>query len=169
VCAVGEIGLDYHYDFAPHAVQHEVFRAQIRLAQRLRLPIVVHTREAADDTFAILDEEHAADIGGVFHCFTGDWNQARRALERGFLISLAGIVTFPRATDLHEVARKLPLDRLLIETDSPFLAPVPFRGKRNEPARVARVAEVVGELRASTAAEIGDVSATNFQRLFGRT
>lgn len=117
---LGEIGLDYHYDVAPRDVQQAVFREQIRLAQRRRLPIVIHTREAEDDTFRILAEESAGDIGGVFHCFTGDRVMARRALDAGFHVSLAGIVTFPRALELQEVAKLLPLDRLLIETDSPF-------------------------------------------------
>jgi len=163
---LGEIGLDYHYDFAPHAVQQQVFREQIRLAATRRLPIIIHTREAEDDTFAILAEEHAGDVGGVFHCFTGDRAMARRALDIGFHLSLAGIVSFPKAVELQEVARMVPIDRLLIETDSPFLAPVPHRGKRNEPAYVARVAEVIGELRGVPAAAIGEATRNNFNRLF---
>jgi TatD DNase family protein len=162
--AVGEIGLDYHYDFAPRDVQQQVFREQIRMARRRGLPIVIHTREAEDDTFQILAEEPSGD--GVFHCFTGDRPTARRALDLGFHVSLAGIVTFPRALELREVARLVPLDRLLIETDSPFLAPVPFRGARNEPSYVTRVAEVIGELRGVAAAEIGAAARENFERLF---
>jgi TatD DNase family protein len=164
--AVGEIGLDYHYDTSPREVQRQVFRAQVRLAGRLRLPIVIHTREAEEDTFRILEEENARDIGGVFHCFTGDREMARRCLDIGFYVSLAGIVTFPRALELKEVAKMVPLDRLLIETDSPFLAPVPHRGKRNEPAHVARVAEVIAELRGSGAEAIGHVTQQNHVRLF---
>jgi TatD DNase family protein len=164
--AVGEIGLDYHYDFAPRAVQQQVFREQIRLARRLSRPIVIHTREAEDDTFRILDEERARDVGGVFHCFTGDRDMARRALDIGFQISLAGIVTFPRALELKDVARMVPLDHLLIETDSPFLAPVPHRGTRNEPARVARVAEVIAELRGMSVDAITRATGENFERLF---
>jgi TatD DNase family protein len=164
--AVGEIGLDYYYDFAPKQIQQHVFREQIRLARRRKLPIVIHTRDAEDDTFRILADESAGEFGGVFHCFTGDRAMARRALEIGFHISLAGIVTFPRALELKEVAKLVPLDRLLIETDSPFLAPVPFRGTRNEPAYVTRVAEVVGELRGTTAAAIDDAARANFERLF---
>jgi TatD DNase family protein len=164
--ALGEIGLDYHYDFAPRDVQQQVFREQIRLARRRRLPIVVHTREADEDTFRILAEESAQEIGGVFHCFTGDRAMARRALDIGFHISLAGIVTFPRALELKEVARLVPIERLLIETDSPFLAPVPHRGKRNEPANVVRVAETIAELRGSDAASIGDAALNTFRRLF---
>jgi TatD DNase family protein len=164
--AIGEIGLDYHYDFAPREVQQQVFREQIRLAQRLKRPIVIHTREAEDDTFRILTEERASEIGGVFHCFTGDRDMARRALDIGFHLSLAGIVTFPRALELKEVARMVPLDRLLVETDSPFLAPVPHRGKRNEPAHVARVAEVIAELRNTSAEAVAEATGENFDRLF---
>ena len=164
--ALGEIGLDYHYDFAPQDAQRAVFREQIRLARRRQLPIVIHTREAEDDTFAILAEERAADVGGVFHCFTGDRDMARRALDIGFHLSLAGIVTFPRALELKEVARMVPLDRLLIETDSPFLAPVPLRGKRNEPSYVVRVAETIAELRGIEPDEVAAAALANFQRLF---
>jgi len=164
--ALGEIGLDYHYDFAPRDVQQSVFREQIRLARDRRLPIVIHTREAEEDTFAILEEEQAADAGGVFHCFTGDSAMARRALDLGFHVSLAGIVTFPRALELKDVARMVPLDRLLIETDSPFLAPVPYRGKRNEPAHVTRVAETIAELRGIDAEGVARAARDNFMRLF---
>jgi TatD DNase family protein len=164
--AVGEIGLDYHYDFAPRDVQQAVFREQVRLAIRRRLPIVIHTREAEDDTFRILAEESAGDAGGVFHCFTGDRAMMQRVLDFGFHVSLAGIVTFPRALELKEVAKLVPVDRLLIETDSPFLAPVPFRGRRNEPAYVTRVADVIGELRREEAGRIGDAAEANFERLF---
>jgi TatD DNase family protein len=163
---LGEIGLDYHYDFAPRAVQQEVFREQIRLAKQRRLPIVIHTREAEEDTFRILNEEHAHEIGGVFHCFTGDRAMARRVLDLGFHVSLAGIVTFPRATELKEVAKMVPLERLLIETDSPFLAPVPHRGKRNEPANVVHVAETIAALRGVDVTAIGEAARVNFARLF---
>ena len=163
---LGEVGLDYHYDFSPRDAQQRVFREQVRLAKRRRLPLVIHTREAEDDTFGILAEEAAADVGGVFHCFTGDRAMARRVLDLGFYLSLAGIVTFPRAVELQAVARMVPLDRLLIETDSPFLAPVPYRGTRNEPAHVRRVAEVVAALRGATAAAVGDAALDNFRRLF---
>jgi len=163
---LGEIGLDYHYDFAPRDVQQQVFREQIRLAHRLSRPIVIHTREAEDDTFRILEEEGAQNLGGVFHCFTGDRDMARRVLDIGFHLSLAGIVTFPRALELKEVARIVPLDRLLIETDSPFLAPVPHRGKRNEPAYVSRVAAVIAELRGVSVERITEATDANFARLF---
>jgi TatD DNase family protein len=164
--ALGEIGLDYHYDVAPRDVQQRVFRDQVGLARQRRLPIVIHTREADDDTVRILEEEKAADVGGVLHCFTGDRAMARRALDIGFHISLGGIVTFPRALELKEVAKMLPLERLLIETDSPFLAPVPHRGKRNEPCNVVRVAETIAELRGVSADEIGQTARDNFERLF---
>jgi TatD DNase family protein len=164
--AIGEIGLDYHYDFAPRGVQQAVFREQIALAQRRALPIVIHTREAEEDTFGILAEVPLREPRGVFHCFTGDRATARRALDAGFYISLAGIVTFPRATELHEVARMVPLDRLLIETDSPFLAPVPHRGTRNEPARVVHVAGAIATLRGTTAEAVGEAAGANFARLF---
>lgn len=163
---LGEIGLDYHYDFAPRAAQQAVFRQQIALAKQRRLPIVIHTREAEDDTFGILEEEGARDVGGVFHCFTGDREMARRALDIGFHVSLAGIVTFPRALELKEVARMVPLDRLLIETDSPFLAPVPYRGTRNEPAHVVRVAEEIAELRGTSVDAVSGAALENFRRLF---
>ena len=128
-CAIGEIGLDYHYDFAPRDVQQAVFAAQLGLARERGLPVIIHTREATDDTFAIL--KGAGEIRGVFHCFTGDISMARRALDIGFYLSYAGIVTFPKASDLRDTVKIVPADRLLIETDSPYLAPVPHCGKRN--------------------------------------
>jgi len=163
---LGEIGLDYHYDFSPRDVQQEVFRRQIRLAGERGLPIVIHTREAEEDTFQILEDEGAGRVGGVFHCFTGDRVMARRVLDNGFHISLAGIVSFPKALELKEVAKMVPLDRLLIETDSPYLAPVPHRGKRNEPANVVRVAEVIGEVRGVAADAIAEATRQNFIRVF---
>ncbi len=166
VRAVGEIGLDYHYERAPREVQQAVFRAQIRLARDLGRPIVIHTREATDDTFRILAEERASTVGGVLHCFTGDREMAQQGIDAGLHVSLSGIVTFPRAYELREVARMLPLERLLIETDSPFLAPVPYRGSRNEPARVTRVAEVVAEVRGMTAPEVGEAALRNYVALF---
>ncbi len=164
--ALGEIGLDYHYDFAPRDAQRAVFGEQIQAARRRRLPIVIHTREAEDDTFSILEAEGARDVGGVFHCFTGDAAMARRAVEAGFHVSFSGIVTFPRATAIHAAATEVPLDRLLIETDSPFLAPVPHRGGRNEPARVTHVAACVAGLRGIAVEEVRAASSANFRRLF---
>jgi TatD DNase family protein len=163
--ALGEIGLDYHYDFAPHDVQRAVFSTQLRLAASRHLPVVIHTREADDDTFRIW-REVAPPCGGVLHCFTGDRDAARRGLDLGFYISLSGIVTFPRALELKEVAKLVPLDRLLVETDSPFLAPVPHRGKRNEPAHVTRVAELIADLRQVRAEAIAEATTENFTRLF---
>ena len=164
--AVGEIGLDYHYDFAPRVVQQNVFEAQVALAGELGLPVVIHTREATDDTFDVLRRARPL-VRGVFHCFTGDVAMARRALDIDFYVSLSGIVTFPRATTLREVAAMVPADRLLVETDAPYLAPVPHRGKRNEPAFVGRVAEVVGEVRFTSAAGIASLVTRNLEALLG--
>jgi TatD DNase family protein len=166
VVAIGEIGLDYHYDFSPRDVQQEVFREQVRLARELKLPVVIHTREASDDTLAILRDEGRGDVRGVFHCFTGDRALARAALDLGFHLSFAGIVTFPKAVELREVARDTPGDRLLVETDSPYLAPVPHRGKRNEPAFVSRVVEAIAEVRSTTAGDCGEAAAKTFHDLF---
>ena len=143
--ALGEIGLDYHYDFAPKDVQQEVFRLQIRLARELDLPIIIHTREAEDDTLAILREESGGSVRGVMHCFTGTRRLAEEALALGMHISFAGIVTFPKGANVRDVAALVPADRLLCETDSPYLAPTPYRGKRNEPAWVVRVAEELAD------------------------
>jgi TatD DNase family protein len=164
--AVGEIGLDYHYDFSPRDVQHAVFRAQIRLAVSRDLPIVIHTREAEDDTLRIITEEGKGRLRGVFHCFTGDSAAAARALGTGFCLSIPGVATFPKADALRQAAAGAPADRLLVETDSPYLAPVPFRGKRNEPAYVARVVEQLAAVRGASAAAIGEETDRNFDRLF---
>jgi TatD DNase family protein len=164
--AVGEIGLDYHYDFAPRPVQHEVFRLQIRLARELGLPVIIHTREAEDDTLAILREETSGSVRGVMHCFTGTPRLADEALALGMHISFAGIVTFPKGANVREVAATVPADRLLCETDSPYLAPTPYRGKRNEPAWVARVAEELSALRRVPLDELREQTSANFQTLF---
>ena len=164
--AVGEIGLDYHYDFSPPDIQRAVFRRQLQLACALDRPIVIHTREADDDTVTALREEGGGRLRGVFHCFTGNRRLADAALELGFYISVAGIVTFPKAEELREVIRGVPLERLLVETDSPFLAPVPHRGKRNEPAHVARVVATVAELHATDAAAVARQTTANFHTLF---
>lgn len=166
-CAVGEIGLDYHYDYSPRQIQHAVFRAQIRLARELDLPVIIHTREATEDTFRILREEGGTAIRGVFHCFTGDTAMAERVLRLGFYLSFAGIITFPRATDLREVAAATPRDRLLSETDAPYLAPAPFRGKRNEPAYVSRVVETLAGLHGIAPDQMAAQIHANFQQLFG--
>lgn len=162
--AIGEIGLDYHYDFSPREVQQEVFTAQVALARDLGLPVVIHTREATEDTFRILRE--ASGVRGVFHCFTGDRDMARAALDLGFHLSFAGILTFPKAAELREVARMAPADRILAETDSPYLAPVPFRGQRNEPAHVARVVETLAEVRGIHRDRMAETVARNFHVLF---
>ena len=164
-CALGEIGLDYHYDYSPRDAQQDVFRAQIRLARELRLPIIIHTREATEDTFQVLREESVNQ--GVFHCFTGGAAMAEEALALGFHLSFAGILTFPKAGELREVARQTPQDRLLSETDAPYLAPVPYRGKRNEPAFVTRVVETLAELHGATPVEMAQLIATNFNNVFG--
>jgi TatD DNase family protein len=164
--AIGEVGLDYHYDFSPRPLQQEVFRAQARLARELEKPVVVHTREADEDTLSILREEGGGVLQGVLHCFTGTATMARAALDLGFYISFAGIVTFPKATELREAARMVPLDRLLTETDSPFLAPVPHRGQRNEPAHVMRVVEALAAIHKVTVEELAARTAGNFHSLF---
>lgn len=164
--AVGEIGLDYHYDFSPREVQHAVFRAQLRLALTRDLPIVIHTREAEADTLRILAEEGRDRVRGVFHCFTGDPAAAARALATGFYLSIPGVATFPKAEALRQAIAVVPGDRLLVETDSPYLAPIPFRGKRNEPAHVARVVAVVAEVRGETVAVVAARTHENFERLF---
>jgi TatD DNase family protein len=166
-CAIGEIGLDYHYDFSPRDVQQDVFRGQVRLARDQSLPIVIHTREATEDTFAILAEEGDGNLRGVFHCFTGDEAMSRRAVAIGFYVSFAGIVTFPRAEAVREAARLLPADRLLAETDSPYLAPVPHRGRRNEPAYVVRIVEALAQIRDEPVDEIARQVGRNFTALFG--
>jgi TatD DNase family protein len=163
--AVGEVGLDYHYDFSPRDVQVAVFRAQVRLAREIDRPLVIHTREAEDDTLAILREEGGGAVRGVLHCFTGSPALADAGLALGFYISFAGIITFPRAGELRDTARRVPLERLLTETDSPFLAPVPHRGKRNEPAHVARIVDVLADLHALAPTELARRTAANFHTL----
>jgi TatD DNase family protein len=166
VRAVGEIGLDYHYDFSPRQVQHEVFRAQVEYACVRDLPVVIHTREATEDTFQILQEAGQGGARGVFHCFTGDEGMARAALGIGFHLSFAGILSFPKAGELRAIAGWVPSDRYLIETDSPYLAPVPHRGKRNEPAWVTRVAEVIAAERRTTPEQVAAEADENFGALF---
>lgn len=164
--AIGEIGLDYHYDFAPKAVQHEVFRAQIRLARQLNLPIIIHTREAEEDTLAILREESGGTIRGVLHCFTGTRKLAEEGLALGLHVSFAGIITFSKAAALRELVTVVPDDRLLCETDSPYLAPTPYRGKRNEPAWVVRVVEELAAVRGVPIERLQEQIAANFLALF---
>lgn len=166
VVAYGEIGLDYHYNHSSPHEQRERFREQIQLARELKLPVIIHTREAQEDTIAILKEEQAADVGGVFHCFSGDAWLAKDALDLGFYLSFSGILTFQNATMLRDIAKQTPLDRVLIETDCPYLTPVPYRGKRNEPAYVSQVAQQLASLHAMPLAEIGKQTSNNARRLF---
>jgi TatD DNase family protein len=162
--AIGEIGLDFHYDHSPRDVQRAAFRRQVRLAREVGLPVIVHTREADEETAALLEEEGARETGGVIHCFTGGRGLAERALALGFFISFSGIVAFPRAEEIQHVARTVPIDRVLVETDAPFLAPPPHRGKRNEPAFVVEVARRVAALRGVSAEEVGAAAKANLAR-----
>lgn len=167
VIAWGEIGLDYHYDNSPRDVQADAFRKQLQMARARRLPAVIHTREAEDDTLRILREEwSSAGLPGIIHCFTGTRGFAEAAVEMGFLISFSGVVTFKKAEDLRATARSLPLEKILIETDAPFLAPVPYRGRRNEPAYVVETARAIGDLRGMSGEEVGRITSANFKRLF---
>jgi TatD DNase family protein len=173
VIAWGEIGLDYYYDHSPREVQQAVFIRQMDLARAAKLPIVIHCRPSDNSDNAWQDclkliEEHwkSSGIGGVLHCFTSTWNHAKRALDMGFMISFAGNVTFPKAQEIRNSATQVPLDRMFIETDSPFLAPVPYRGKRNEPAFVKEVARQIGEPRGLSMEEIGEQTSQNFHRFF---
>ena len=170
VVAYGEIGLDYHYNHSSPKEQRGRFREQIQLARELGLPVIIHTREAQQDTIAILREERASEVGGVFHCFSGDAWLAKDALDLGFYLSFSGIVTFQNAAMLREIAKTVPLDRLLIETDCPYLTPAPHRGKRNEPAYVSLVAAQLATIRAGepdmTVETIGKITTQNAKRLF---
>jgi len=166
VVAIGETGLDYYRSEGDLEWQRDRFRVHIRAARKAKKPLIIHTREAAADTLRIMTEEGAENAGGVMHCFTESWETARRALDLGFYISFSGIVTFRTADALREVARKVPADRLLIETDCPYLAPVPYRGKTNEPALVRYVAECVAAERGSTADAIANLTTENFFNLF---
>lgn len=166
VVAIGETGLDYFRTSEPLEWQRERFRTHIRASRASGLPLIIHTRSAGEDTLRILREEGADEFGGVMHCFTESWEFAQAAMKMNFYISLSGIVTFKKATELQEVATRIPLDRLLIETDSPFLAPVPYRGKTNDPSLVVHVAEKIAELRGVPVAEIAQQTTDNFFKLF---
>ena len=169
VVGIGETGLDYYYEHSPREAQATSFRAHIEAARETGLPLIVHTRDADDDTVAILEEEHAkGPFPGVIHCFTSSRALAEAALELGFYISLSGIVTFKSARDLQETAKIVPLDRILVETDAPYLAPVPKRGKRNEPAFVAHTAAFLAELRGETPERLAEITTDNFFTLFGK-
>ena len=173
VIGFGEIGLDYYYDHSPREVQQEVFLRQMEIARAAKLPIIIHCRpsdnseNAWGDTLRLIREHWASSgLGGVLHCFTGNQEHAKAALDMGFMISFAGNVTFPKAENIRDAARTVPENRMFIETDSPFLAPIPYRGKRNEPAFVAKTAEKIGELRGKSVEEIGEITANNFFRFF---
>jgi len=166
IVAIGEIGLDFHYDHSPRDVQREAFRRQLQLARDVKLPVIIHTREADQETAVILEQEEAEEMGGVIHCFTGTRELAERALVLGFCISFSGIVAFPRSEVIQEVARTVPRERLLVETDAPFLAPPPHRGKRNEPAFVVEVARKVAELRGEPVEDVARAALENFGRAF---
>jgi TatD DNase family protein len=166
VLAVGEIGLDYHYDFSPRDTQHSIFIEQMSMAAAARKPIAIHTREAWDDTLTLLERHwtpHA--LGGIMHCFSGGPAEAQRALDLGFYLSFGGIVTFPKALDVQAAAKHTPRDRILIETDAPYLAPVPKRGKRNEPALMIHTAQKLAELRGESIEELSRITTENFHRL----
>ena len=176
VIAWGEIGVDYYYDHSPRDVQKEVFTRQMELAAAAKLPIVIHCRpsegsdNAWNDCLGLMRDQWAAKgLGGILHCFTGTWQQAKGALDMGFMISFAGNVTFPKAQQIRDAALEVPLERMLIETDSPFLAPVPHRGKRNEPAFVKETARKLGELRGMTMEEVGERTTRNFYNFFKMT
>jgi TatD DNase family protein len=167
VVALGEMGLDYHWDKSPKDVQIDVFRKQIRLAKKTNMPIIIHNREATEDIIAVLKEEDAASVGGIMHCFSAGLEEAQQCLDMNFYISFGGPVTFKNAKLPKEVAKEIPLDRLLVETDCPFLSPHPYRGKRNEPAYVKLVAEKVAELKDISIKELAEITSDNARRLFG--
>lgn len=166
VIAVGEIGLDYHYDFSPRDTQKSIFIEQMSIAAAARKPIVIHTREAWDDTLALIEQYWTpSGLPGIMHCFSGGPAEAQHALDLGFYLSFGGIVTFPKSLDVQAAARQAPADRLLVETDAPYLAPVPKRGKRNEPALVVHTARKLAELRGESLEEISRATSENFRRL----
>ncbi|SIS62290.1 TatD family hydrolase [Salimicrobium flavidum] len=167
VVAIGEMGLDYHWDKSPKDIQKEVFRKQIALAKRVQLPIIIHNREATEDIIELLEEEKAEEVGGIMHCYNGPVELAERAIEMNFMISLGGPVTFKNAKLPKEVAKAVGMEHLLVETDSPFLAPHPNRGKRNEPAWVTLVAEQIAELKELSYEEVARETTANAKRFFG--
>lgn len=167
VVAVGEIGLDYHYNHSEKSVQQAVFTRLIALARAVKKPIVIHTRSAPEDTLAILKKEGAADVGGIIHCFSEDWAFATQAMDLGFDLSFSGIVTFKTATSVHEVAKRAPIGRIHVETDSPYLAPMPLRGKKNEPSYIVHTAKRVAELRGTTVEALAPTLRDNVARRLG--
>lgn len=167
IVAIGEIGLDYYYDHSPRDTQHKVFREMIKLAREVGLPIIIHDRDAHEDTLRIVKEENAGEIGGVFHCYSGSWPLAQEILELGFYLALGGALTFKNARKAVEVVREIPLEKLLIETDCPYLTPVPYRGKRNEPAYVIQVAEAIAAIKGLSVEKVARATLANGKRLFG--
>jgi TatD DNase family protein len=165
VVAIGEIGLDYHYDFSPRDTQRSVFVEQMKIAADAKKPIVIHTREAWDDTISVIRDHWNPALGGIMHCFSGGPKEAQQALDLGFYLSFGGIVTFPKSLEMQAAARMCPVDRILIETDAPYLAPVPNRGKRNEPAFIVETAKKLAALRAVSEAAIAETTTANFHRL----
>ncbi|WHX75458.1 TatD family hydrolase [Bacillus safensis] len=166
VVAIGEMGLDYYWDKSPKDVQKEVFRRQIALAKEVKLPIVIHNRDATEDVVTILKEEGAAEVGGIMHCFTGSLETAKACMEMNFYISFGGPVTFKNAKKPKEVVKEIPSDKLLIETDCPYLTPVPFRGQRNEPSYVKYIAEQIAELREISFEELAELTTKNAKKVF---
>jgi TatD DNase family protein len=168
VVAIGETGLDYYYSKDTHIVQQESFVGHIEVASELNKPLIIHTRDAREDTINLMRAHNAENCGGVLHCFTENWEMAKKAIDMGFYISISGIVTFKNAVELKDVVKQIPLDRLLIETDSPYLAPVPYRGKTNQPAYVEDVAYYIAELKGLTFNELAEATTNNFYSLFNQ-
>lgn len=166
VVALGETGLDYHYETDSKGLQHESFAMHLRVGKELNLPVVVHTREAKQDTLALIKEHGSTESAGVLHCFTEDWEMAKAAMDLNYYISISGIVTFKNAEQIRDVVRQMPLDRLLVETDSPYLAPIPYRGKPNEPKYVREVAQYIADLRGLPLEKLAEITSENFYRLF---
>ncbi len=167
VIAVGEVGLDYYYDFSPREIQRSCFIAHIRLARELKLPMIIHDRDAHKDILDIIREEKASDVGGVFHCFTGSVEMAKEVLDLGFYIALGGAVTFKNAKKPVEVAKYVPMDRLLVETDSPYMAPVPYRGQRNDSTTLSEIVQKIAQVRETDLTQIMKATTVNADRLFG--
>jgi TatD DNase family protein len=166
VVAIGETGLDYYYTKDSAELQRESFAQHLKLSSELAKPVIVHTRDAREDTLAVIREHGDSSVGGVLHCFTESWEMAEQAIDLNYYISFSGIVTFKNAAELREVAKQVPLERLLIETDSPYLAPMPYRGKKNEPKYVVEVAHCIAELRGVSVEEIAEITSNNYDKLF---
>ena len=167
VIAMGETGLDYYYEHTPKDIQKSVFRKHIQIARELNLPLTIHTREAHNDTLEILVEEGVGDIGGVLHCFSGSYEMAKKCLDMGLYLSFTGVVTFPKATNIHEIVKKIPMERMLVETDCPYLAPEPYRGKRNEPAFIMETAKRIAEIKGVSFDDVARITTLNAKELFG--